>query len=91
MNSVVQLETQWSKPIQIGDRKIITQSRALQICFPFLDGGFVWTRPTRVIVLSEDGRDQVLPVQDITRIIQIALFFIGFILAIAIASSRDVD
>jgi hypothetical protein len=77
MNSLIQIETQWGKPIQFGERKVVVQSRALQIRLPFLEGGLVWNRPVSVLVESSDGHDQVLPVRDVTRIAQIALIALG--------------
>ncbi len=77
MNSLVQIETHWGKPIQSDRRKIIVQSRALQIGFPFLSGGIVWNRPVSVLVLSDNGPDQVLPVRDVTRLAQILLFAVA--------------
>ena len=77
MSSLVQIETLWSKPIHAGTRTIITQSRVLHIHVPFLRGGIVWNRPLAVLILSNDGRDQVLPVRDVTRLAQLALFASG--------------
>mgnify|MGYP001260740435 CR=1 FL=1 len=81
MNSIIQIETQWGKPIQSNGRKIIVQSRALQINLPFLNGGFVWNRPVSVLVLSDDAPDQVLPVRDVTRLAQVLLFINAIISA----------
>jgi hypothetical protein len=85
MNSFIQLETQWGKPIHIDDRRIIVQSRALQIRVPVLNSAFVWNRPVSVLVQYADGRDQVLPVRDVTRLVQ-ALLFIYTIVSASIIS-----
>lgn len=83
MNSLVQLETHWGKPIQSNGRKIIVQSQAFQINFPF--GGLVWNRPVSVLVLSDDAPDQVLPVRDVTRLVQV-LLFVNAVVSAGIAS-----
>ena len=74
MSPSIQIETLWSKPLHSGNRTIITQSRALSIQLPFLRGGMVWNRPVSVLVLSDDGTDLVLPVRDVTRLVQVLLF-----------------
>ena len=85
MSSFIQLETQWGKPIHIDDRRIIVQSRALQIRVPVLNNAFVWNRPVSVLVQHADGRDQVLPVRDVTRLAQ-ALLFIYAVVSASIIS-----
>ncbi|MBI5031328.1 MAG: hypothetical protein HZB51_12430 [Chloroflexi bacterium] len=77
MSPLIQIETRWGKPIQSNGRKIIVQSRALQINLPFLNGGIVWNRPVSVLVLAEHGPDQFIPVRDVTRIAQVLLFIIA--------------
>ncbi len=84
MSSLIQIETQWGKPIQSNGRKIIVQSRALQINFPFISGGLVWNRPVSVLVLSDDGQDRFLHVRDVTGLVQL-LLFINAVVAIGIS------
>ena len=74
MSQLIQIETRWGKPIESNGRKIIVQSRALQINLPILNGGIVWNRPVSVLVLAEQGSDQLVPVRDVTRIVQVLLF-----------------
>ena len=81
MSSFIQLETQWGKPIRADDRRIIVQSRALQIRIPVLNSAFVWNRPVSVLVQYADGRDQVLPVRDVTRLAQLLLFIYAVVSA----------
>jgi len=85
MSSFIQIETQWGKPIRANGRSIIVQSRALQIRFLALNNTFVWNRPVSVLVLSDNEPDQVLPVRDVTRIVQV-LLFINAVVAASIAS-----
>lgn len=85
MTSLIQIETQWGKPIHVDDRRIIVQSRALKIRVPVLNSAFVWNRPVSVLVQYADGRDQVLPVRDVTHLVQ-ALLFIYAIVSASIIS-----
>jgi hypothetical protein len=39
-----------------------------------MSGGIIWNRPVSVVVQSEGGVEQLLPVRDITRQVQLALF-----------------
>ena len=81
MSSLIQIETHWGKPLQSNGRKIIVQSRALQINLPFVNGGLTWNRPVSVLVLSNDEPDQVLPVRDVTRMVLVLLFINGIVSA----------
>jgi len=81
MTQLIQIETRWGKPIESNGRKIIVQSRALQINFPILNGGIVWNRPVSVLVLAEQAPDQVIPVRDVTRIVQVLLFVNAIVVA----------
>ena len=81
MTQFIQIETRWGKPIQANGRKIIVQSRALQINLPFLSGGIVWNRPVSLLVLAEQGPDQFIPVRDVTRIVEVLLFINAIVVA----------
>ncbi len=85
--SLFQIETQWSKPIASGDRQIIVQSRAWKIRLPF--GGMVWNCPVAVVVLAADGRDQTLPVRDVTRLAHVLIVALGIAAAILIGLAKQ--
>ena len=76
-NNLIALETYAGEPIKSGNRKIIPFSQALTIRFPFFNSGLVWNRSVSVLEVSPDGEEQVLPIQDVTRISQIFLLGIG--------------
>jgi hypothetical protein len=78
-NNFFSLETQAGEPIISGDTKVFPFSQALTIRFPFFSGGFIWNRPASVLEVSADGREQVLVIQDVTRIAQIVLLSAGVI------------
>jgi hypothetical protein len=83
------METRWGKPIESNGRKIIVQSRALQINLPILNGGIVWNRPVSVLVLAEQGPDQFFQVRDVTRIVQVLLFVNAIVVAGIIGSAMS--
>ncbi len=75
------------RPIVVGDLTVTPRCRALAVRLPF--GGYVWNRPVGVLV-ERDGRVERLPIFDLTRVLQIALFGVslGFALCAATATRR---
>ncbi len=71
------IETLPGETIQAGRNKITTFSQAVKLILPSSRGGVIWNRPVSVLVQGADGSEQVLPVVDVTRIAQLALFGIG--------------
>jgi hypothetical protein len=63
--SLIQKETRLGVPIKVGKRTVMPQSQAIMIRFPF--GGFVWNRPTAVLV-TEDNQTTTIPITDPTRL-----------------------
>jgi hypothetical protein len=70
---IVHNETHAGQPIKHGDIKIIPMARSLTIQIPGLPGGLIWNRPISVITQMPDGQEQVIPVQDITRQVQMGI------------------
>jgi hypothetical protein len=66
----IEWQTKTGEPITAVGCTITPQSQALVVRFPY--GGFVWNRPTAVLVQQGDQTEQI-PIPDITRIAQIAL------------------
>ena len=83
-NNLIALETYAGEPIKSGDKKIIPFSQALTVRFPFFNGGLTWNRPVSVLEVSADGEEQVLPIQDVTRITQIILLSTGAVASLLI-------
>ena len=61
----LQLKTVQGTAVQTPHHTLIPESQALIIKFPF--GGFVWQRPTAVLV-QQGGHSQRLPITDVTRL-----------------------
>jgi len=77
----IRLENTSSEPIVVGDTRITPQAQAFSLRFPF--GGFVWNRPTAVLV-ERDDLTQRLPIVDVTRVMQIVLFGLGLTFSVII-------
>jgi hypothetical protein len=73
MSPLVAIETRAGEPIQAGDRILIPFTRSLRVQFPDRRGGLIWTSPASLLVNDGNGQEQVLPILDITRRIQLGL------------------
>jgi hypothetical protein len=59
-----------AEPVTVGGFTVTPRSRALVVRLP--NGGFVWNRPTAVLV-EHDGQARRIPIVDVTRIVQAGL------------------
>ena len=79
LSDYIRLETTSAEPIVVGNTRITPQAQAFSLRFPF--GGFVWNRPTAVLV-ERDGETRRIPIVDATRVAQIVLF--GLVLTFSV-------
>jgi len=79
LNPYVQIKTRASDPITVAGNKIVLVSRALVIQLPGLHGGLVWNLPVAAGVTTSDGQERILPVRDITRLVQLGIVAIGLV------------
>jgi hypothetical protein len=79
LSDFIRLENTSAEPIVVGDTRVTPQAQAFSLRFPF--GGIVWNRPTAVLV-ERDDLTQRIPIVDVTRVVQIALF--GLVLTFSI-------
>ncbi len=79
LNNIIRIETKAGEPITAGSARLIPFSRSVHIQIPGLPGGVIWNRPISVAVIDADGNEQILPVLDVTR--QVQLFLLGACLA----------
>lgn len=70
-------------PVTVGEVTVTPQARALLVRLPW--AGFVWNRPTAVMV-EQAGQVRRIPVVDVTRILQLGLLGLGVAVAVAISS-----
>ena len=75
----IRLENTSAEPIVVGDTRITPQAQAFSVRFPF--GGFVWNRPTAVLV-ERDDVTQRIPLQDVTRVAQVVM--LGLVVTISV-------
>jgi hypothetical protein len=72
--SFLELENRAGSPILAGGTRLIPISRALILKFPGMRGGVIWSRPVSVVARFADGQEQVIPIRDVTRRAQLALY-----------------
>ena len=70
-----------AEPVTVGDVTVTPRARALVVRLPW--GGFVWNRPTAVMV-EQAGQVRRIQVVDVTRILQLGLLGLGLAIAVAI-------
>ncbi|HEV8632824.1 MAG TPA: hypothetical protein VG370_01085 [Chloroflexota bacterium] len=68
------------EPVTLGQVRLVPQSRALVVRLPF--GGFVWNRPVAVRV-ERGGETTRVPIHDVTRVVQLGLFGLSFVVLVA--------
>jgi hypothetical protein len=79
LNDVIQWQTVSGEQVTVGDVTCSPQSRALTVRWP--NGGFVWNRPTAVLV-ERGGQTERIPIVDVTRIAQLTLLGLGIVFSI---------
>jgi hypothetical protein len=76
--SILVQQTNWGEPVNTGDVNVYPVARSYRINFPAARGGIVWNRPLAVIVEDSHGSRRIIPVQDRTRQLQVAILAAGF-------------
>jgi hypothetical protein len=66
--------THYGRPIELNGLDVIPISKSLRIQPKGIPVGLRWERPVGVLVKAEAGEEQVLPIEDVTRKAQIAVF-----------------
>ncbi len=82
MSSRLQIETRAGEPIVIGKNRIIPFYQSVGVRMPQINGGLTWNRPVSVLAINSDGEETVIPVVDVTRRIQIAIFGSGLMIVL---------
>lgn len=72
-------QTTSGAPVTAGDVTVTPEAQALTVRFPNI--GFVWNRPVAVLV-ERDGQTERIPILDVTRMAQLGLFGLSFVLSI---------
>jgi hypothetical protein len=74
LDQFIHIENRAGQIIQAGNTQIMPISQAIRMRLPGLPGGLIWNRPVSVVVTSAGGQEQILPIRDITRIAQLAIW-----------------
>jgi hypothetical protein len=75
-----------AEPVTVDDVTVTLRSRALVVRLP--KGGFIWNRPTAVLV-EQGARARRIPIVDVTRILQVGLLGLAVLTAsISLLGSR---
>ena len=82
--SLIQLENHVGKPIKTGEYKIIPIEQSLQVQPPGMWGFFFWRKPSSVVVEYPDGSDEIIEIQDVTRLAQISIWGIALFIPFVI-------
>ena len=69
MTDFLNVEIRAGEPVSIGERTVTPFAQSIQITLPGQIGGFIWNRPVSVLVQSDDGKEEVLPITDVTRLV----------------------
>ena len=70
---LVQFETRGGVPVTANGYTVTPFARALVIHLPHFPGGLIWNRGVSVHVLAPDGKEEIQPIHDITRLVQVNL------------------
>jgi len=71
MGALIERRTIAGSTLEAGDLRVTPEARVVSVRLPF--GAFVWNRPSAVVV-ERDGRVERLPIVDVSRIAQVALW-----------------
>jgi hypothetical protein len=77
-----------AEPVTVGDLTVTPRARALVVRAPW--GGFVWNRPTAVVV-ERSGQVRRIRVVDVTRILQVGLLGLGLAIVLAVLFRSDAE
>lgn len=75
--SFLRTMTHYGNPIEVGGYNLIPISKSLQIRPRGFLAGLRWERPVGVLVRNIEGQEHVLPIQDVTRKVQVAVFLLA--------------
>jgi hypothetical protein len=70
----LEIEIRAGAPVRTANATIIPFATSYRLMFPARLGGVVYNRPTSIYVSDADGQELTIPVQDITRIAQFAVW-----------------
>lgn len=75
MSDFWKIETRAGAPLVSADRMIVPFAQSLSFRIPVVNLGLVWNRPVSILIRDGNGQEQVLPISDVTRRVELALLF----------------
>jgi len=66
--------------VTVGEVAATPQSQALTVRWP--RGGWVWNRPVAILVERGEEDQERIPITDVTRVAQLALYGFGLVFAV---------
>jgi hypothetical protein len=81
----ISTQTTIGTSLKAGDKQVavVTKSHRFRLfSFPFL---VRWDRPAGILVQDADGSESMMPIIDLTRVIQISIFFLAFLVLFALS------
>jgi hypothetical protein len=76
-NPLLQIETRPGQAMMAGGKKITPFSQSVRLVLPGRQAGFIYNRPVSILATYPDGQEEVIPVKDVTRQVQLALLGIA--------------
>ncbi len=77
--SFIQFKTEKGQPLVVGQHTLIPVAKSVCLRLPKIPIGFVWHRPTGVIVQARYGQEYELPIQDVTGRLYLLLLGIALL------------
>ncbi len=85
----ISTRTTIGKSLKAGKKQVavVTKSHRLRsFGFPFL---VRWDRPAGILVQDADGSENMMPIIDLTRVIQISIFGLAFLVLFALSRTAN--
>jgi hypothetical protein len=80
--SMIKSEIKKGNSKQVGDFELTPMNQVFKFQIPGYHAGWIWNRPKAVVVRTSDGKERILPVNDVTRIAIWSLLASGLLGAI---------
>jgi hypothetical protein len=85
------IETRNGRPLETKGAQVHVRSQVVQLRLPIANGGLIWNRPVSVVIRTPDGREQILPVPDVTRSAVLALLVLSLVGTILLVRFRSTE
>jgi hypothetical protein len=88
MSEFFHIEQHSLPPIQHKQLHLFPFARSVSLRFPGGIGGFVWSKPSSLLVVYPDGREEVLPIPDLTYRVILMTVLSGLIFGVILGWLR---